>query len=529
MTTRCLIWAAVSTRRQTDEDKFSLPKQEQDARDFAAREGWDVVDVLRLPGHTRSAYTEFHKLAAAASKKGMDAFLKLEQHWEARDFDVLIIRDGDRLARAQGVMGTVVESVILSGARIYCFADGWIDRSNFRMWISMVGYRAASDVDKLRKFLDDGANKRASRGLPVGSAALWSHKVVRGENGRALYQIPDPDKKLFFQDAATLILEGVSWYTLEDELFKRFGHGTPEGSPHPPRKVYNILYNPSAWGHEARFFRDFRRKSQFKGSWAFDLSIPPPEGVVMFPNVHPPIYEGEQALLIQQEMRRREVIMRGSGRADRAYRFTGLIICGECGCNVVAQHQKTMKGKPLRYYCYTKYRKFSPITCTQTAGALERNVYALVRAKLDEAIASRDLHVLLGEKPAPVAEIRDALKDQITALESQAKRLIQKQSSAPDALSSMYDDQIEQVGTQLAAMRQRFVAEQRNGSAQVRASQQRAFKTIAEMGDAFWSQPDNVVNQMLHAVMGKRRWVMLGGEIIDQVDAPPRKAPPRRK
>lgn len=527
--TKALIWAAVSTRRQTDEDKFSLPKQEQDGRDLAEREGWDIADVLLVPGHTRSAYTEFHKLAAAANKKGMDAFLKLEQHWEARDFDVVILRDGDRFARAQGVMGTIVESIIYSGARIYCFSDGWVDRSNFRMWIAMVGYRAASDVDKLRGFIDEGANKRASRGLPVGSAPLWSHKVIRAENGKALYQIPDPTKKLFFQDAATLILEGVSWYNLEDELFKRFGHGTPEGKPYPPRKVYSILYNPSAWGHEARFFRDFRRKSQHKGSWAFDLSVPPPEGVVMFPNVHQSIYEGDQAILIQQELRRREVIMRGSARSDRAYRFTGLIICGECGFNVVAQHQKTMKGKPLRYYCYTKYRKFAPTTCTQSAGALERNVYALVRAKLDEAIATRDLSVLLGTKPAPVADIHAALKEQIASLEGQAKRLIQKQASAPDALSSMYDDQIEQVGTQLTTLRQRYASEQRNDNPQVRASQQRAFKTIAEMGDAFWSQPDNVVNQMLHAVMGKRRWLMLGGEIIDQVDAPPRKPPPRRK
>lgn len=526
---KVLIWAAVSTRRQTDDDKFSLPKQEQDGRDLAEREGWQVADVLLVPGHTRSAYTEFHKLAAAANKKGMDAFLKLEQHWEARDFDVLIIRDGDRLARAQGVMGTIVESVILSGARIYCFADGWVDRSNFRMWISMVGYRAASDVDKLRKFIDEGANKRASRGLPVGSAPLWSHKVIRGDNGRALYQIPDPDKKLFFQDAAALVLEGVSWYTLEEELFKRYGHGTPEGSPYPPRKVYNILYNPSAWGHEARFFRDFRRKSQFKGSWAFDLSISPPAGVVMFPNVHPPIYEGEQAQLIQQELRRREVIMRGSARADRAYRFTGLIVCGECGCNVLAQHQRTMRGQPLRYYCYTKWRKFSPMTCTQTKGMLEAYAYTFVRAKLGEAIASRDLNVLLGTKPAPVADIHAALKDQIAALEAQAKRLIQKQASAPDALSSMYDDQIEQVGTQLTTLRQRYAFEQRNDNAQVRASQQRAFKTIAEMGDDFWAQSDNVVNQMLHAVMGKRRWLMLEGEIIDQIDAPPRKPPPRRK
>lgn len=520
---KALIWAAVSTRRQTDEDKFSLPKQEADALDLIAKEGWTLVDTLRVPGHTRSAYTEFHKLAAAANKKGMDAFLKLETHWQARDFDVLIIRDGDRLARAQGVMGTIVESIIYAGARIYCFTDGWVDRSNFRMWIAMVGYRAASDVDKLRKFMDEGANKRAARGLPVGSSALWSHKVIRGENGRALYQIPDPDKTLFFRDAAQLILEGVSWYMLEQELFKRFGHAAPNGQPWPPRKVYNILYNPGAWGHEARFFRDFRRKSQFKGSWAFDRAQQPPAGVVMFYNVHAPIYDGEIASRLQQEMRRREVIMRGSARADRAFRFTGLIVCGECGCNVLAQHQRKLPGQPLRYYCYTKYRRLAYETCTQYKGMSDAYVHSVVRKKLNEAAAMLDLDMLLGTTPVPAVDLEQTLTHQIETLETQADRLIRKQRTASDALSTRYDAELEQLGAELTTLRQRLQNEHRRDTSEERRGQINALTNIAALGDAFWDQPDNLINQMLHAVMGKRRWLMLDGEIIDQADAPPRR------
>lgn len=522
---KALIWAAVSTRRQNEEDKFSLPQQESDARELSAKEQWDVIDVLRVPGHTRSAYTEFYKLAAAANRKGIDAFLKLEQHWEARDFDVLVIRDGDRLARAQGVMGTIVESVIYSGARIYCFADGWVDRSNFRMWIAMVGYRAASDVDKLRKFFDDGANKRASRGLPVGSSPLWSHKIIRGENGRALYQIPDPDKSLFFQDAAQLILEGVSWYTLEEELFKRFGHGTSEGKPYPPRKVYSILYNPSAWGHEGRFFRDVRRKSQLKGAWAFDESVEPPKGVVMFYNVHKPIYEGDLARRIQEEMRRREVIVRGAVRAAKAHRFTGLIICGECGCNLVHQEQHTTRRDYLRLYCYTKHRKLSYATCTQSKGLNESYIFEFVNAKLEEAIRTRDLATFLGKSPEPIPDTVATIEAHIKTLKEQAGRLIRKQSSAHEDLSDTYDEQLEAIGQQLASARQRLVATHRpSTSSQQWKAQAKTLTEIAEMTlPKFWAQTDNVINQKLHAVMGKRRWVALDGKIVDQVDAPPRR------
>lgn len=525
MPLKALIWAAVSTRRQTDEEKFSLPEQEQNARDLCAREGWQIIDVLRVPGHTRSAYMEFHKLADAAHKKGMDAFLKLQEHWEARDFDVLIIRDGDRLARAQGVMGTIVESVIHTNARIYCFADGWVDQNNFRMWIAMVGYRAASDVDKLRKFLDSGANKRAERGLPVGSGVLWSHKVIRGDNGRALYQIPDPDKALFFQDAATLILEGISWYNIEQELFRRFGHANPEGQPWPPRKVYCLVYNPSFWGNEARFFRDARRKSQFKGAWAFDESIPAPKGVVMFYGVHKPVYEGELARQIQQEARRRESIIRGSGRANRSYRFTGLVICGECGCNVLTQRRVKGNMNNIRLYCYTKHRTLSYATCTQYKGIAESYVAEMINAKLEEAILSRDLDSLLGVHPIVEQTLSETLKAEIEALEAEARQLIQKQGKANESLSTMYDVEIDKVGLKLATARQRYQAERRPViNPEQRKTQARTLGDIAEMTLVkFWQLPDNVINQKLHALLGKRRFVMLNGKIIDQMDAPPRR------
>lgn len=520
---KALIWAAVSTRAQTNDDKFSLPQQEQDGRDMIAREGWELVEVLRVPGHTRSQYMEFHKLAAAANKKGIDAFLKLEEHWTAKDFDVLIIRDGDRLARAQGVMGTIVESIIHTGARIYCFADGWIDSTNYRMWISMVGYRAASDIDKIKKFIDEGANKRAQRGLPVGSGVLWSHKLVRGDNGRALYQIPDPDKQLFFQDAATLLLEGVSWYDMEAELFKRFGHGTPDGKPFPPRKVYHLLYNPSAWGHIARFFRDHRRKSQFKGAWAYDPTAEPPKGVTLFYNVHQPIYEGELAVRVQQEMRRREQAAHGGFQADSTFEFTGLLVCGACGANLL-HHWNHRQARPWeRWYCFTKHRKHSYATCTQSKGMKHDYVRDFIDAKLREAIEQHSLEAILGLPVQPPENIVSLLNEQIETLEAQAKRLIHKQATAPESLSAMYDEQLQQLGEQLAQVRQRLLTEKkRQVPIEHYEAQVRTLEEIAAMSlETFWQKPRNEINQYLHRLLANRRWLVLDGVIVDQQDALP--------
>lgn len=99
---RCIIWCAVSSRAQNEPDKISLSQQEADACALAEGNGWQILDVLKVPGHSRR-YVDFHELASDAAKQGVDAFHRLLSHWEAQDFDVMIVRDGDRFTRTQAL------------------------------------------------------------------------------------------------------------------------------------------------------------------------------------------------------------------------------------------------------------------------------------------------------------------------------------------------------------------------------------------------------------------------------------------
>jgi len=60
-TLRSVIWCAVSSQAQNEPDKVSLPQQEEDGRKLALSQNWRVVDVMRVPGHSRR-YIDFHKL-----------------------------------------------------------------------------------------------------------------------------------------------------------------------------------------------------------------------------------------------------------------------------------------------------------------------------------------------------------------------------------------------------------------------------------------------------------------------------------
>ena len=236
--TRCLIWCAVSSRAQNEPDKLSLPQQEADSRRVAAENGWNLVDVMRVPGHSRR-YFDIHELAEDAAKDGIDAFYRLLQHWEDRDFDVIIVLDGNRFARTQALHAYITEKTISLGARIFSLVDGWVDKQNFRMWIAMNGYKSAGEIDRLMDARDKAMTGRAGRGLPTTSRVAFSHKLIRDpESGKAVKLVVDESKRRLWDDLATVILEGVAWDKIEVELFNRYGHANSEGEPYYSHRMY---------------------------------------------------------------------------------------------------------------------------------------------------------------------------------------------------------------------------------------------------------------------------------------------------
>src|SRR4051812_40175169 len=105
---RAVIWCAVSTKVQASDELASLPDQEANQRALCVANGWQIVDVLRVPGHSRR-YIDIHKLAAHARAEGVDAFDRILDLWEREAFDVLICRDGNRFARTQSLHAYFVE------------------------------------------------------------------------------------------------------------------------------------------------------------------------------------------------------------------------------------------------------------------------------------------------------------------------------------------------------------------------------------------------------------------------------------
>src|SRR5258708_28583828 len=115
---RAVIWAAVSTKEQT-QDKDSLPNQIEAGKALCVANDWQLIRTLEVPGFSRD-YFDIQECADDMAKEGITAFKELLTLWDQRAFDILIVRGADRFARTQALHSRVVEyTVRIVKARIY--------------------------------------------------------------------------------------------------------------------------------------------------------------------------------------------------------------------------------------------------------------------------------------------------------------------------------------------------------------------------------------------------------------------------
>ena len=520
---RAAIWCAVSTHAQHEPEKVSLPEQEEQSRLHAQKNGWQVVDLMKVPGHSRR-YIDFHELAADAAEEGIDAFYRLKAHWEAKDFDVLIIRDGDRFARTQALHAYITEQVIKSGATIFSLQDGLIDERNYRMWIAMSGFKAAGEIDRLVKARDTAMTDLARRGLPITSRIPISHRVIRDEKtGKVTRFEVNESRRRLWDDLARLILEGVAWERIERELYRRGGHVNDEGVVFHPNYMHRLVMRPLFWGHMARFHCNKESKNGFKiGRWVYDESEPVPEGTLMFRNTHDPVWTGELADRVRQELDRRSEHIRGRAKPDVTHTLSGLVICGECGSfmSVFADPNSRYRG----LFCpASKGKATIRHSCSNRGVTNQRPILERLNRYLEQMLRENTTDIFTDQvSDVPKLQQRVARLDaDIAKVEDQVRTAIRKQLTAREEVQHIFDEEIEKLSDQLKVMREargslhgEALATQHKTAVQQATLEELASLTL----ERFWQQESRIINQTLHRLMGKRRLVLLGGEIQGAVE-----------
>jgi DNA invertase Pin-like site-specific DNA recombinase len=517
---RAVGWAAVSSKSQAEDDKFSLEKQEADIRSLCQRNNWQLIALLRVSGFSRDYFT-MAEAAAAMRKEGGTAFDELTRMIETKAMDVFIVRDADRFGRKLSIVTEVTARLRDAGIQIHTLASGAVDEKNATMWSAMTGLAAQNDIERLKQYRDAGMKKRALRGAP-GTAVIFSHRLTRNDKGDVTGIEPNPSMRLFVEDAARLFLEGASYAQIEIALTV-LGHVRPDGKPLRPMTVYRMLMSPTFWGNSVYGHR--RHSGLNYGLWCFDPDAALPDGVEVNYGTHEPALTGVIAERVKAEMRRRTELVRGGARSGKTHMLTGLIVCGECWYTLTYSSNKLKSGGVTRYYsCLTpsSFFRFKQPCSNRASLRIEKAKEQITEYLLKPVFEGVELSAIVStdDTQADLQRQYQQITEQVSALSDDIRNLIRLQSRNPK-LETMYQDEIDSAAAALEIHEKRLAeVEMQIKRFEVVPSQQYAVNELRQMSiEAFWQLEETQINQFLHRLLGRYRFVMRGGDIVSVIQS----------
>lgn len=514
---RAVIWTAVSSQAQAQDDKISLQLQERNARAWCEANGYTVVTALTVPGHSRSEsdiITLFEDYAAL----GVFAYHDLRKMWQAKAFDVLVAYSKDRLARSATGITWVIENTIKAGAMLFMTDDagggGWITPENYRFSAAIGGIAVTGQMEHLRAKTAEVRKSKVARGVPQNARQIpYTHRAICNERGAVVGLELDPDKARFREDLKSLFLAGVSWTRIEDALWQR-GHGR-HGKPFGKKFIYGLMHNPAFYGHSALRWRATNlQHGQNPARWIYDPEVPMPSHVQIHYNTHAAAYAPDDMALIIAELKRRIIVRAGRGRTTEATKqFTGLIRCGICGKHM-AYH--CLSGSSVaQYRCNPNLHTPATRKHSDHRYVLESDVIASVDRVLRRFMESGDLST--PAEPTHAGQLA-SIQAEIEDVETRIQRLIQRQAGdISPKVASMYDAQIREYSAQLDNLtrtQQSLIHELEDNRRAVQL-QGIVLNELQSIGvDNFWTLPATRINQYLHRVLAGWRIVYDSDKVI---------------
>lgn len=514
-----IILTAVSTPEQAADKKQSLDTQERDLRAIAEQRGWRVLDVLRIPGFSRD-YISWEECAADMRKVGITAMDDLKRYCTDESFDVFMIRDADRFGRSQSLVMQVAETIgIKMGRLIYSQIDGLIEPTNCRMWAMMAGWRSAGEMDKKKIYHAHGMEKRAENGFHENHTP-WYHRSLRDPDTGKVTSVEVREEYRYFWDAVyeALVVERVGFHNLEKHLYEEYQIVHPQSGRKLRRNLLHELLctMPAFWGHRMRGKREYMRTHNRyppAGEWVFNVNINPPEGIRLFYNVLPAVYTGQQAVDMQDELRRR-FGMKGGNRPDSASPFSGLVVCDYCHYTMTHLYNKRTSWRAFR--CLTFEQPSRIRSCAAASKSIKHRVLAAwVDEFLTHLLTGASLESVFTVELAASNETVISIEQQIETVEREARQLVERIGLVPSWLLPQIQGRIREVDNRLTALRARQRELKIIMSETDQTRQARALDRIKEMGlTAFWDLETGQQNQLLKLLFGKWRIVVADSQII---------------
>lgn len=519
---RVLIVCAVSSPEQAKDDKESMGAQERDGVAWADAAGATIVDIVRIPGFSRS-YLTLQELVDAANAAGEHGPETLQRHLTDCDFDVMWVRATNRFGREQSLNSEVITRVVkLCGAAIQSQMDGRIDSTNFRPMSAITGYRDAIELDEFKRKRVVGMIGRAKRGLPISGRPPKSHRMIYDpQTGKELRMEVRAELLPLWRDAITLLVEGVASDRLEEALLTRFGYTQKNGSPLPTGTIYRLFWNPLFWGNNIIRWQGKSARYGW-GMWVFDDSAPLPAGTDAFYNTHPPVLTGDLADTLKAELRRRAEVYNGTHGKYGTRAFSTLILCDEChrryGYFVDRRNRVEI---PYMRCVHAARRRLGVMGCSQKKAVKEGVLRDFMTMHLAGWLESGQ--VVFASTPDTTGR-RLEIKQLTTAVQTLQRRLDGLILNLADADADLRvdfqrqmrstKDELNRAKAQLDDLER--VERRASKSDETQRAQLDIIRKLTIPG--FWQRDGLFVNQVLKAMLGTYRIVVSDGKPTHFVD-----------
>lgn len=520
---RVLGWGGVSTLDQAKDERTSLAAQRTAIESYCAHENGLMVDYLEVPGFSRD-YIDFGEMRDDMSRAGITAPAQLEAHWRARDFDVFACYDAHRFGRTLPIITYIGARIVhTAGARMFLTAKNmYIDAQNFNMLASLFGMVAANEIQVLRERYKFGMAGKADRGLFT-TRVPFTH-LVQGE-GKNRVVIVNEELRRYFDDFAELFLQGASYEEMGIRMAAR-GHLDPRTHTQITKtRAWDFVHSPAVWGHIAPGF------AGREGAWVYDPSIPVPEGINIRRDIIPAVWDKETQSAVIAELHRR-VGLKGRARPGAVYRYTSLMRCNICGYTM-SNHEHGYLYCSAWYKLLKNRHRICPNRTYAPVRILDAQVAEFLRMWLDlipdEILAPPDLDGAARKRDATAQ--RDSVITEIAGVTKRIEQLILNQSTAPSNVVSLYAKQIESASAQLDNLRTELARLDLEVEPEaVTLSRSITMDDLRKRGvERFMRLPPIEFNQALHRLLGKFKFFVEDGKIVDLRDDPPVYKPTKKR
>lgn len=507
---RAVGMVAVSHERQLQ--GVSIDEQAKQIQERIDREGWDLNEMITLPGVSRTDPDIIEIFTSTSPKYA--PYRRLRTLINNQAFDILVSYDNGRVGRSMSMFVYIAENCIANNIKVCILTSGTIDEDNDDFSIPMGSMAARAGVKRLKKMWQASMDRYAANGLPASKAPCMSHKVIHDPKPphKPMRLELDESKAQLWQHLYTLVVDDViTWSRVEVELYERYGIvNQNSGRRYATGTMYHIAYNPNFWGHTGRYYT---RKTSGE-SWVFDDDVPPPPGVVLYRHTIDPVFTGEQAEKLKAELRRRQTVIRGRNRPLSKYAFSGLLMCDICRRSLsVSTTRSRSSRKGAVYVCADAGPALLSGVCGQ--GKIgDTAIREFLSEYLSRLITSGDLAMLYPNREQ--ADERPALLREIEKLREQMNDDMESQRlSRVASVKTQYRRLVDEAGERIDILESRLMDLNRRNDDIDATIVYANLKEIDAMGlPAFWQTSAAYQNQLLHGIFGRQRLIVRDGQVV---------------